>query len=146
MIDHEFYRYHLARTRQDSRLSLSDRVFYECFVNILDLTEQELIHAPMRDLIGQMNLSMGAITNSIPRLIEFGYIRGGKFPNERNLESWRLYLLDLRLAPGAQQKVPKRRPLDVKRYRFDDIAITITVEQQEDGEAGAESQPIDSHQ
>lgn len=143
MIDHEFYRYHLERTRRDSRLALSDRIFYECFVNILDLTEQELIHAPMRDLIREMNLSMGAITNAIPRLIEFGYIRGGKYPNERNLESWRLYLVDLRLAPGAQMEPSQHKPLDVKRYTFDNIAVTITVEQRDTGES---SQIIDNHQ
>jgi hypothetical protein len=144
MIDYEFYRYHLERTRRDTRLSLSDRIFYECFVNILDLTKQEHIHAPMRTLIEQMNLSMGAITNAIPRLIEFGYIRGGKYPNERNLESWRLYLLDLRLSPAAQQEAPKRRPLDMKRYTFDGISVTITVEQEAEG--GQTVPPIDSHQ
>ncbi|MDQ6661389.1 MAG: hypothetical protein M3Z24_10535 [Chloroflexota bacterium] len=74
-----------------------------------------------------MNLSMGTFANTIPRLIEFGYIQGGLYPNSRDHDSWRLYLTDTLVVEPETIARPKTT---IYTHHADNMTITITIEEQ----------------
>jgi hypothetical protein len=94
-------------------------------ITLFDASEQNYLHYTMRDYQREVPLSLGAIGNAIPRLVELGYVHGSLYPKERG-ESWRLYLADLR--PGAKEVAPKEPPVARFEHVVDRYRIIMIVE------------------
>ena len=126
MLEQDFYQFHIAAARKDTRLQMADFAFYVCILNLFDITGREYLHESMREYEKEMPLALGTIGNAIPRLVEYGYLRGSLYPKDGGRDSWRLYLVDLR--SGKKPPPTIRPPLASFTHEVEGYRITLTVE------------------